>query len=247
MNKKTLILGSPQASIDTRQAYGHHNVRKIGNNKVSISSSVSGRPEMAVDTSYLLQASQYYDISPNINDYVLARVPALTSEIPNRNMQAFFAKNLLEFDPEMSRLRYKTFVARPCCAEHDNKVLNRSKGIILDASIVSVPKYRVSKVMLLMAFCRQKDPALCNNILAGNGTYSIGALAGTFQCSICGGVLGPGCNRTCTCYHSNYTDLSSLGGVYGGKLHYHIALDPVFIECSWVSDPADETAWGGLV
>ena len=116
-----------------------------------------------------------------------------------------------------------------------------------DSSIVPVPNYKIIKVILLALIDRTK----CNlvpEVLKYGGAYSMGAVAGCFQCQVCMGVLGPGVQRTCTCYHTDYTDLSSYGKIYNGKLHYITALDPIFGECSVLSSsPADVSAVGDII
>lgn len=201
-----------------------------------------------VDISWLAYAAPKYDISPNIKDYVVVNIPALTSDVPNRNCQAFTLATLTEFDPEMGCMRYKTFVGKPCHQEHQNKVLAKAKGVILDASLQAVPHYGVAKVNLLAAFCRAKDNRLAEAIASGSSnSYSMGALASAFRCSVCGGIVGPAVKRTCTCKPTDYNTLHLLGSVIKGRLHYHAAVDPTFFEISSVADPADYTANGSII
>jgi hypothetical protein len=201
-----------------------------------------------VSTSWLPFAAEAYQISPNIKDYVFAYVPALTSDVPNRNMQGFALRTLLEFEPELGCQRYKSFVGKPLFVEHDNQSPPKASGVILDSSIVAVPRYKASKVMLLVACDRLKAPAVANRILANGGSYSMGALTTALSCSICGGLLGPGVSpRTCTCYQTDYTDIKSYGKVYDGRLHYLLAVTPVFFEISSVQDPADHSAFGDVI
>ena len=109
------------------------------------------------------------------------------------------------------------------------------------------PKYKVVKVFLLALIDRTK----CNivdSVLRFGGVYSMGALNGVFQCSVCCGVLGPECQRTCTCYHSDFKDVRSYGGIYNGRLHYVSACNPIFGEISVLSEsPADYSAVGDFI
>lgn len=196
-----------------------------------------------VDISWLARASEVYQISPNIKDYVVVPVGIITANIPNRNSQCFNLKALTDFSPEHGCLRYKTFIGKPTHINHQADIIENAKGVNLDASIIFVENYGVAKIMILSAFCRQKDPALANAILKGKRkSYSMGAIATTFECSICGGVLGPAIVRTCKCYGTDYTQLNTLGSIKHGKIHYHSAVDPQFVENSSVDDPADFTA-----
>lgn len=216
--------------------------KKNGKKKKAIDMRSSGfsRP---VDVSWLFTASNKYDISPDIRDYVVVPVPVITAAIPNRNCQAFPKESLLDFSTEYGVPRYASFVGKPTFEEHANDIMVNAKGVNLDATVVRIPKYNVFKIVVLSAFCRQKDPRLANLILSGKrNSYSMGAVATKFRCSICGGMLGPGVTRTCICRGTDYTQLGSLGRVIKGRLHYHSALDPIFIENSSVADPADISA-----
>lgn len=196
-----------------------------------------------IDVSWLPFAAGHYHISPDINDYVVCEVPILTSDCPNRNMQAFLTKTLFEFSVEYGCQIYKTYVGRPVCREHNNKDLSLAQGVVIDAFLVPVPKYRLVKLIILCLVDRTKNIEVARNPHARLG-WSLGSLVGDgFQCSVCSGVLGPGVRRSCTCYHTNYTDLRSYGGIYNGRLHFLCVLnDAVFGEASIVSNPADISA-----
>lgn len=251
-SNKAEIIGDTYFSDNIKEVYKRNRKTSIvetTKNKVVLNSSSLNTQNMCshIDVSWLPFAAGHYHISPNIKDYIVTVIPALTSDIPNRNMQGFMTKTLFEFDIQYACQRYKTFIGRPVCKNHNNKDLSLAQGIVVDASLVPVPKYKVVKVMLLALIDRTKCD-LVRDVMSYGGKYSMGALAGTFQCSICGGVLGPGCRRTCTCYHSNYNDISSLGGVYNGRLHFIMACDPVWGEISVLSEaPADPTAIGEYI
>lgn len=217
-------------------------------NKVMLKADVTNNMlQSPINVSWLPFAAGYYNISPDINDYVAVTAPVLTSDIPNRNMQGFMTKTLFEFDPEYACQRYKTYVGRPLCKNHQNKDLSMAQGIVVDAFIMPVPKYKLVKVMCLFLVDRTKCQLL-PTVLQYGGRYSIGSMASAFVCSICGGILGPGCQRTCTCYQSNYDKLGTYGKVYNGRLHFLMCLDPVFGELSILSeDPADFSAVGAMV
>ena len=201
-----------------------------------------------VNIAWLTSASKEYHISKNIKDYVLAPVPAVTTDIPNRNNQAFPLDKLTAFDPVQGCLRYKTFIGKPTHVEHVNKDNTKAKGIILDAVLVPVVKYGVAKIIVLAAFDRTKDDELATSILRGeSNAYSMGAVTTYFSCSVCGGILGPDIKRTCTCKETNYTNLRSYGNIIRGRLHYILAEEPTFIELSKVVTPADITALGDIL
>jgi len=197
-----------------------------------------------VDISWLSFASKKYHISSSIDDYVVTPVGIVTSDIPNRNSQCFSMTSLVEFDTNQKMQRYKTFVGAPTFEEHRNSDETKAKGVNLDANLTNVPYYKVAKVNVLAAFDRTKDRGLALDILKGEkNAYSMGALCGTFQCSICGGLLGPSIKRTCSC-KGDFDNLKEYGSIIKGKLHYLFAVDPVFVETSSVADAADTTAIG---
>lgn len=230
--KKSIILGN-SVSIDFPPIDLHkETTTKTGNSNFS-----------KLDTSWLKSASKVYNVSDDIRDYILVPNPVVTTSIPNMNMQGFDSKILLEFDLDRRRPRYKTFVGTPTHIEHDNQDVTKAKGVNFDATMISIPKYNLGKVVVLSGFDRTKDSYLCNKISSNkvNG-FSMGATTSGYICSICGGHLGPGIRyRTCNC-NVDYEDLFSLGSVINGKLQYLIALNPVFFENSWVENPADFTA-----
>ncbi len=211
---------------------------------VDLKASGLNRP---VDISWLKAASLKYQISANIKDYVVIPVPVITSGIPNRRNQSFSMGSLLDFDTEYKRQRYSTFVGCPTYVEHKNDNFLEAKGINLDASLTYVPAYNLYKVNVLSAFDRTKYPELTEKILKlKTNQFSMGAVCTTFRCSLCGNLLGPGVERTCKC-PGDYTELRSYGNIVNNKLHYISAVDPVFIENSWVADPADITAVGNPI
>ena len=200
-------------------------------------------PRKHIDLSWLSSAAKVYNISPNIQDYIVTPVPIVTAMYPNRNTQAFEADDLFSFDPKLGRMLYQTFKGAPTHIDHKNQINENAKGVNLDVTVMPVKKYKTFKVITLAAFDRNKDPALVEDILTNKRKgYSMGALASSFVCSICEGILGPGIKRTCTCHGTDFTDLRTLGSVINGKLHYHIAKNFRYIEVSSVLSPADVEA-----
>ena len=250
MKNKAIILGDAVNSTHTIELYKKNKktsiLEKLNKKSMLKANEIDSCYNAPIDLSWVPFATGHYNISPDLNDYIVVRIPALTSEIPNRNMAAFPTSVLFAFDPEYSRLRYQTFIGRPICREHNNKNLKESQGIIVDASIVPVPSYKVVKVMLLALIDRTKCSEI-NTILRGKASYSMGCLNGSFTCSYCFKTLGPEVQRTCTCYHTDYTNMSSYGGIYNGRLHFLYANNPIYGECSLVNAPADISAVGDMI
>lgn len=200
-----------------------------------------------ISTSCLKAASSEYHISPDIKDYNFALIPALVSDIPNVNMQAIPARELLKFLPEYGCQSYRTYVGKCLFQEHDNQDPTKSLGIILDASMIPVKKYGISRLMILAAYDRSKNARAAKKCLNTNTCYSMGCLCTSLQCSICGGIQGPAVTRTCTCYDTNFSDLASFGKVKNGVLHYMKGMAPIFFEQSIVNIPAEATCYNGEV
>jgi len=251
MTKKVKIYGSAVYSTSKPVSMHKREIVKAtveGKRKDIVDVSDIYGKKSFIDVSWLKAASTKYHISPNLNDYVVESVPVLTAGIPNINMQGFSVKALTEFDPDQGCVRYKTFVGKPTFEEHQNTDITKAKGVNLDASLVSIPKFKIGKVVVLSAFDRTKDEKLVSAIFKRERkSYSMGAIASYFNCSICSGILGPGVDRTCSCVGTDYTNLRSYGQVINGKLHYIEGADPVFIENSSVASPADVSAVGTQV
>lgn len=138
-------------------------------------------------------ASQAYDISSNIKDYVIAPVILMPTDIPNRNSVAFPLETLLGWNRQQKMPNYKTWVGAATHREHAE--YNVPKGIVFDTYMVPLNNAHgnIHKVMALCGFCRQKDPTLANAILKGERkSYSMGAFVGQYECSVCCAVSKPG-------------------------------------------------------
>jgi len=143
--------------------------------------------------SWLPIASQVYETSSNIRDYVIAPVILMPSDIPNRNSVAFPMETLLGWNTQKTCPNYKTWVGVPTHQEHSN--YDVPKGIVFDTYMVPLKGAHgnIHKVMALCGFCRQKDPDLANAIMQGKRkSYSMGAFVGQYECSVCAAVSKPG-------------------------------------------------------
>lgn len=189
---------------------------------------------LPVNTNWLDEASKTYNISNDLNDYVIVCVKIFCSDLPNRNGVAFPKKELMRFNPEAGCLAYKTWVGKPTFQEHNNNILENAKGVIFDSTL------RPSKglcgdlvhVDLLAGYDRTKDPDLVRNILSGKANcYSMGAYSDDFTCSICGKPLSAG-----GCKHASLDNPSFE--LIDGKLPYLNVVNPVGFELSSVETPA---------
>ena len=234
-SKKHLIRGEVSEPQLIVEAFRFRKFNYTAKGKYILATSSVNGINRDIDISWLKAASDSYDISPNINDYILVQVPLVTSDIPNRNLQAFAYEELTYFDPMYGNLVYKTFIGKPTHKEHDNIDCKKAKGVNFDSVLVPVPKYGIWKVMVLSGFDRTKDPDLARSILSGErNSYSMGALVDNLVCSICGKVVDP----KNLCPHMKM----GKGEVFNGRLIYELACGVNFIENSSVENPADVTA-----
>lgn len=191
-----------------------------------------------VDVSWLPAAAKIYELSSNIRDYVVVGVPYITSDFPNRNLQAFSAGEILRFHPRFGRVTYRTFVGKPTFQNHKNNDVTQAKGVNLDAVVSYVPKYKVYKIIVLSAFDRTKDKILSTAIANKEAnTYSMGAWVELFKCAICGtDANAPVCEHFLKWGKGNITPRN--------ELVYQNCTGVEFFEGSNVDDPADVTAVG---
>lgn len=193
-----------------------------------------------VDISWLPAAAKAYKISGDIRDYVVSGVPYITSDFPNRNLQAFTGEEILRFRPRFGKVTYQTFIGKPTFQDHKNDDPLQAKGVNLDAVITYVPKYRVYKIIVLSAFDRTKDRELATAIADKDvNTYSMGAWVEVFKCGV------PNCNSIATTPVCSHFRRFGKGGVTDkGELVYQNCYGVEFFEGSSVADPADYTAVG---
>ena len=193
-----------------------------------------------VDVSWLSAASQTYDISPNIDDYLVVDVAAVTIDIPNRNLQAFPFEEVTYFDHAYGKQIYKTFVGKPSCMDHKNEVdqnTDFAKGVIFESVMQYVPEFDVYKIRVLQGFDRTKDAKLVSDIINGRRKYySMGALVSNFVDPISGLIQG----QSGSFPRGQY----SQGSLYMDNLVYSLCLGCVYIENSSVIEPADPFAEG---
>ena len=203
---------------------------------VVLSSAVS---ESLVEAKEILPfASEVYDISPNIKDYILVPVTIMPSDLPNRNGVAFSLKELTTFNPDSGCLGYKTWKGKGLFEEHQNNDVTKSRGIILDVSLKPITNAHgdLYSVVTLTAWDRSKDPMLANAILTGASTcYSMGSYASDFSCSICGALHSKG---GCDHVKKGKPSFNTYEIMGQRKLAYLNMVGMMGFEVSAVKDPA---------
>lgn len=184
---------------------------------------------------WLKGASTVYDISPNLNDYVIKPVIILPSELPNRNGVGFPIQELIRFNPEMGMCAYKTFQGKPTHYEHANTNIKEAKGVIFDTFIRKLEGFgngKLWKVLALLGWDRQKDPKLANRVLTNDlNTFSMGAWIDLYTCSVCGREMGK-------CYHLDAHSPVNFKLTGDGQLAFCEVYNPVGFETSGVEGPA---------
>lgn len=200
---------------------------------------------MAECNLWLPFAAKKYQLSSDIRDYVLVPVPVMYTDIPNTNGDSVTLSEFLDFNPEHGMQAFKTFRGKPCHLEHDNKVIERAKGVILDVFLRPLRKFgggKYYKLVELMAYDRTKDPELVNQILSGqHNAYSVGFYFKSYTCSICGAHVGQGMNSK-PCDHT-YPRRPTYKNPQG-RLAYRQCKSIVGFETSVVANPSYITAIG---
>lgn len=189
-------------------------------------------------------AAKTYHISSRIEDFIIKPMPVCPSDFPNRNGIGFPIQELVRFlPPPMNRQVFKAWAGCPIHLEHDNEDYTKAYGVMLDTALTPVKGYGQNKhfkVMGLVAVDKNKHPDIAQEVLDGRiTTGSMGALADSFTCSVCGRDATD--NKFMNCSHIGSTKDVNWNLVnYEGKQHVAFlnahGLSP--IEYSLVRDPA---------
>lgn len=166
------------------------------NDFISVSSEISGVSGARLDVhKWLPMAASHYEISPNINDYLVVPVVTVVSEVPNTNGDFIEKEEIMAFDPHFGMCFYNTFKGKPVQVEHDNKILHHARGVILDCYVSPLKGFSNNriKIVQLLAIDKSKDRQIANQVAKNEiNTYSIGAKYQSYQCSITGKEYKPG-------------------------------------------------------
>jgi hypothetical protein len=223
-------------SIDLHKETKKSGSVEIDQNKMLVTLPEKDGATIPLDISVWLPfAAPKYQISRDLNDYILTPVIVMPSDLPNRNAVAFPLLELVKFHPNLGQQAYKSWKGKPTHYEHANDDITKAYGVIADSfmrKMVGFNHGRIWKILLLLAFDRSKNPDVVNRIISGDlNTYSMGAFIGSYTCSYCGEELGNGCT---------HLDLDKPGVMYelGSKLVFRNVRDVEGFECSGVESPA---------
>ena len=201
-----------------------------------------------VDISWLAASAEAYCISADIKDYVIAEVPIVEGDVPNRNMHAFLTSRLVEFLPKFGVQAYKTFVGKPVFYEHQHDDNSKAKGVILDASMRQVGGRMYTTI--LKAFDRTKDRHLAEDVLSGKRRgHSMSAWTANFDCAACTHRWDTSYPAACECVkgplharaQGRYYGMGTI--LPGRRLVYAAPHQFYFFESSSVGDPANYGAF----
>lgn len=165
------------------------------NDFISVSSNITGVSGSRLDVhKWLPHAAPHYQISPNLNDYIIVPVVTVVSEIPNTNGDFIEREEIMEFNTQFGMCFYNTFKGKPVQHEHNNKVLSQARGVILDCYVSPLKGFAGNriKIVQLLAIDKTKDREIANDIANRKiNTYSIGAKYQAYQCSISKKIYRP--------------------------------------------------------
>lgn len=192
---------------------------------------------LSFDT-WLPFAAPVYHISSDPEDFVITPVIVMPSDLPNRNAVAFPKRELVKFSSEMGMQAYKTWAGKPTYYEHANDDVTKAYGVIIDSYMHKLETHgngNIWKLLLLLAFDRNKHPDIAEDILQGRlNTYSMGSWVTSYTCSLCEAEVGK-------CEHLD-PEAEAQMYIRDGILVFKNVKDICGFECSAVGDPAFTTA-----
>lgn len=243
----THIVHSAAEQINTEETFrlGIDLDKSTGRMLMANASAVSR--QSVVDVSWLPAAAEAYVLSADIRDYVIAEVPIVEGDVPNRNMDCFLTSRLVEFAPKFGVQAFRTFVGKPVFYEHQHEDHTKAKGVILDASMRQVNGRWFT--MILKAFDRTKDRQLAEDVLAGRRRgHSMSAWTAFMDCAHCGHRWDTSYPAACDCIKGPMQarvqgKFMGKGQILNGKLVYDAVFDYHFFESSSVGDPANYGAF----
>lgn len=191
-----------------------------------------------------------YNISADRNDYFFRPVPAIISDLPNRNGVGFSAAELIRWNVRAGTQAYKSWIGKPVHVEHGSWHPDPKDpdprlaiGVIVDVAMTPLVGFggnKLWKVVMLAAIDRTKDKPRAKRMEAGElNTFSMGALVDGYLCSYCGHEVG-------TCSHIDKDDPLTFYDLRG-VLVYKLCVGVEGVELSSVEDPAYGIATSDVV
>lgn len=243
----THIVRSYADQISTKESFRlDYNTDETTGRLLMANASVTDKKSV-IDVSWLPAAAEQYRISADIRDYVIAEVPIVEGDVPNRNMDCFLTSRLVDFNPKFGLQSFKTFIGKPVFYEHQHDDNAKAKGVILDSSMREVGGRWF--VNILKAFDRTKDSKLAEDVLTGRRRgHSMSAWTSYMDCSVCGHRWDTSYPQACDHMkgpaHARVQGrFLGKGTVLNGQLVYDAVYQYSFFESSSVGDPANYGAF----
>ena len=234
--------GAIPHAIDLHKEIRSKNMAIAGEHIQTLNASPSplntlAQAEMLDFGTWLPHAAKEYKISPDPTDYILKPFIIMPSDLPNRNGVSFPKEELLKWDIEAMRQRYRIWKGAPTHLEHNNQDPTIANGVVADCVVRPLKTNpNILKVVVLMALDRTRYPTLTQSVLKGDmNAVSMGAWVDHYTCSKCGREVG----------HCTHIARKGIGGI-----KVDADLDLVFaqvrgilpFEVSWVGTPAYSVA-----
>lgn len=229
-------------AIDLHKEIRSKNMAVAGNHIQTLNASPTpltalAEAQMLDFAQWLPSAAAAYKTSPDVRDYILKPFLIMHSDLPNRNGVGFPRTELMKWDTEAMRQKYRIWKGAPTHLEHRNDDPTIANGIVADAVVRRVKQNdALIKIIVLMALDRTRYPSLTQQVLNGEmNAVSMGAWVDHYTCSKCGKQVG-------TCMHMRKNDIGHLKLDADRDLVYAHVRDILPFEVSWVGTPAYSVA-----
>lgn len=180
-------------------------------------------------------AAEHYQISKNINDYVLLELHSVCASIPNRNLDSMGYNELTSWRSLHGRACYGTFIGKPAHKNHENSDDTKALGCVFSATMV--PFRGQWHVKILKGIDRTKAPRMARLVQQRLRVgHSMGCLVERTTCSLPWCQFGSS-DGTTTCQHIQGG--AGKGQIIRSHLVYENLNDFGYVEDSVVEDPAN--------
>jgi hypothetical protein len=205
------------------------------------------------------RVADVYCISRDPRNYLFIPARAVSSDVPNSNLDFFADEELTRFNPQVGMRVYSTFIGKPHFVNHNASNYKWARGFLVDSSYNNLNKAddETKKAVFeatgkevdtdnfvecLIGVDCDKDPLLASAYKDGSvDKFSMGCDVGGTECSACGNVA-TNMFQFCGCIKNKHArnPVRHKDGSY--KVAFEKCLDVVFAELSGVDDPADKKA-----
>lgn len=195
---------------------------------------------------WLPQAAKVFEVSPKLEDYVVVPNVAFWTGVSNTNGDSVRAVDTIAYRATDGMCMYETFRGKGSYWNHENNTVPElASGLIFDSYLRPVENIpNVLKVVLLVGFCRQKNPELAKQILNRQITsYSVGMTYDGYEISTTGDVIQDQNQARFAITRPNQPPFLDRNG----EMVFRYLINPRGLECSAVPTPAFASAVGDTV